>query len=82
MTLDEQIAEKEAAGFEIVQEGRVLYPARTGLSFSDRVEGFDIRLLAGGRDKQFRHALLDDASRWVHMRKPISKEEDDGSSTS
>lgn len=73
-TLSEQVAGFEADGYEIVQQGRVLKPPALGLSFVDRVEGFRIGMLgaypAPTYRSQFDNRLLDDAERWVHLRRP------------
>jgi hypothetical protein len=62
-----------AEGFEIVQEGRVLIPVRAGdpkLSFSERVEGFNIHLLGySGMHTRYDNRLFDDDERWVHLRR-------------
>ena len=74
MTLDKLIRQAEAHGYEIVQQGRVLRQPEQGLSFNERVEGFDIHLL-GVYDEstqwrsQYENKLLDDEERWVHMRR-------------
>jgi hypothetical protein len=59
-----KIAEREAEGYRIVQQGRVLRPyAGAGDTFADRVEDCRIALIKSG------DVLLDDDERWVHMQR-------------
>jgi hypothetical protein len=79
MTEDElvaRVAELEAAGFVLVQEGRIIAPPGHGLTFSERAEGFQISLLGAHRPPDYRSAwensLLDTDRRWVHLRRDRS----------
>lgn len=71
--MQELIDERLAEGFEIVQQGRVLRPPKQGVSFSERVEGFQIGMLGTyappSYRSQFDNVLLDDEERWVHLRR-------------
>lgn len=82
MTIQERIDAALADGFEVVQEGRVLFPPDTPvpggspsarLTFQERVEGFDIHLLGHYGEptwqSEFENRLFDDEQRWVHLRK-------------
>lgn len=71
MTLDEHIAAAIADGFEVVQEGRVLAAPAPGVSFDERVEGFQIGLLGySGAQTPYSSRIFEDAERWMHLRKP------------
>ena len=62
---EEELEAALADGYEVVQEGRVLIPFEAKYpkpSFADRVEGCNVGLIGSG-DK-----LLDDDTRWVHLR--------------
>jgi hypothetical protein len=70
--LDEYIAASLKDGYTIVQQGSVLKPAE-GVSFNERVAGFDIKLLGsyGPPDwrSNFDNLLCDTDRRWVHLRR-------------
>lgn len=71
--LDEYVAACLADGYTLVQEGAVLKPHEQGVSFNERVAGFDIKLLGSYRpptwQSNFDNLLLDTDRRWVHLRK-------------
>jgi len=61
VTIGEQIREREAQGYRVIQSGRVREPGRPGTTFADRVEGCTVSLIRSG------DVLLDNDERWVHM---------------
>jgi hypothetical protein len=71
--LDGLIAQAQANGYEIVQQGRITAPPKPGRSFSDRADGFMLSMLgtypAPTYRSQFDNLLYDDAERWVHLRR-------------
>ena len=71
--LDDHIAASLKDGYTVVQQGAVLKPAEQGLSFNERVSGFDIHLLGSHQPPDWRsnfdNLLLDTDRRWVHLRR-------------